>query len=90
MMLRIAWRSLATRPVRAAVLAAGFGFGISVMAELLGVGHVMLEQARTPALQGGGDVNADGFSDWMSGATSWDGFGYGNSGGSWLFYGSGQ
>lgn len=56
MMLRIAWRSLATRPVRAAVLAAGFGFGIAVMAELLGVGHVMLEQARTPALQGGGDL----------------------------------
>lgn len=56
MMLRIAWRSLATRPVRAAVLAAGFGFGIAVMAELLGVGHVMLEQARAPALQGGGDL----------------------------------
>ena len=56
MMLRIAWRSLLTRPVRAAVLAGGFGFGIAVMAELLGVGHVILEQAHAPALQGGGDL----------------------------------
>ena len=56
MMLRIAWRSLLTRPVRAAVLASGFGFGIAVMAELLGVGHVILEQAHAPALQGGGDL----------------------------------
>ena len=56
MMLRIAWRSLLTRPVRAAVLAGGFGFGIAVMAELLGVGHVILEQAHAPALEGGGDL----------------------------------
>lgn len=56
MMLRIAWRSLLTRPVRAAVLAGGFGFGIAVMAELLGVGHVILEQAHAPALMGGGDL----------------------------------
>ena len=56
MMLRIAWRSLLTRPVRAAVLAGGFGFGIAVMAELLGVGRVILEQAHAPALQGGGDL----------------------------------
>jgi hypothetical protein len=56
MMLRIAWRSLMTRPVRAAVLAAGFGFGIAVMAELLGVGEVILEQAHAPALSGGGDL----------------------------------
>jgi hypothetical protein len=56
MMTRIAWRSLLTRPVRAAVLAAGFGFGIAVMIVLLGVGHVMLEQSRAPALRGGGDV----------------------------------
>lgn len=60
MMLRIAWRSLATRPVRAAVLAAGFGFGIAVMAELLGVGHVMLEQAHAPALRGGGHLVVSG------------------------------
>ncbi len=38
-------------------------------------------------IDGGGDVDADGNADWMSGATSWDGFGYGNSGGAWLFYG---
>jgi hypothetical protein len=42
------------------------------------------------SLQGGGDVNADGYSDWMGGATSWDGFGLLNSGGSWLYYGSGE
>jgi hypothetical protein len=56
MMLRVAWRSLMTRPVRAAVLAAGFGFGIGVMAALLGVGQVILEQAHAPALNGGGDL----------------------------------
>ena len=56
MMLRVAWRSLVTRPVRAAVLAAGFGFGVAVMAELLGVGHVILEQAHAPVLNGGGDL----------------------------------
>ena len=56
MMLRVAWRSLMTRPVRTAVLAAGFGFGVAVMAELLGVGHVILEQARSPELNGGGDL----------------------------------
>src|SRR5262249_13757828 len=56
MMMRLAWRSLATRPVRAAVLAAGFGFGIAVMVELLGVGDVILQQAHAPALSGGGDL----------------------------------
>src|SRR5581483_5531108 len=55
-MLRVAWRSLLTRPVRAAVLAAGFGFGIAVMAVLLGVGEVIVEQARAPVLAGGGDL----------------------------------
>ncbi len=56
MMPRVAWRSLATRPVRAAVLMAGFGFGVAVMIDLLGVGHVMIEQAQSPALAGGGDL----------------------------------
>jgi hypothetical protein len=60
MMLRVAWRSLMTRPVRAAVLAAGFGFGIAVMVALLGVGQVILEQAHAPALQGGGDLVVSG------------------------------
>ena len=56
MILRLALRSLATRPVRTAVLACGFGFGIAVMAALLGVGDVILEQARSPELSGGGDM----------------------------------
>jgi quercetin dioxygenase-like cupin family protein len=49
-----------TRPVRAAVLAAGFGFGIAVMVALLGVGQVILEQAHAPALVGGGDLVVSG------------------------------
>lgn len=38
------------------MLAAGFGVGVSVMAILLGVAEVVLDQARSPALVGGGDV----------------------------------
>ena len=60
MILRLALRSLATRPVRSAVLACGFGFGIAVMAALLGVGDVILEQAHSPALEGGGDIVVTG------------------------------
>ena len=60
MILRLAVRSLATRPLRSAVLAAGFGLGIAVMAALLGVGEVILEQARSPALAGGGDLVLSG------------------------------
>ena len=60
MILRLALRSLATRPIRTAVLACGFGFGIAVMAALLGVGDVILEQAHSPALEGGGDVVVTG------------------------------
>ncbi|MPY91116.1 MAG: hypothetical protein GEU99_24775 [Luteitalea sp.] len=56
MILTVALRSLLTRPVRSAVLAGGFGLGVSVMATLLGIGAVILEQARAPALVGGGDV----------------------------------
>jgi hypothetical protein len=52
----LAVRSLVARPVRSAVLAAGFGFGVGVMAILLGVAEVVLEQAQAPALVGGGDV----------------------------------
>jgi hypothetical protein len=58
--LRLALRSLSTRPLRSAVLAFGFGLGIAVMAELLGVGEVILEQAHAPALQGGGDLVVTG------------------------------
>src|SRR5262245_2043511 len=56
MIVRLALRSLAVRPVRTVVLACGFGLGIAVMAALLGVGDVILEQARGPELQGGGDM----------------------------------
>jgi hypothetical protein len=42
------------------VLACGFGLGIAVMAALLGVGDVILEQARSPELQGGGDMVVSG------------------------------
>jgi hypothetical protein len=56
MIFRLALRSLATRPVRTTVLACGFGFGIAIMAALLGVGQVILEQAHSPALAGGGEV----------------------------------
>jgi hypothetical protein len=54
--LRLALRSVAIRPWRTAVLAAGFGLGIGVMAALLGVGEVIIEQAHAPALRGGGDL----------------------------------
>jgi hypothetical protein len=53
---RLAFRSLTAHPVRSAVLAAGFGFGVGVMAILLGVAQVVLEQAVSPQLVGGGDV----------------------------------
>jgi hypothetical protein len=53
---RLAWRSLTAHPIRSAVLAAGFGFGVSVMAILLGVAEIVLDQAEAPALVGGGDV----------------------------------
>jgi hypothetical protein len=53
---RLAWRSLTTHPVRSAVLAAGFGTGVAVMAILLGVAAIVLQQAQSPALVGGGDV----------------------------------
>ena len=66
MMLRVAWRSLMTRPVRTAVLAAGFGFGVAVMAELLGVGHVILEQARSPELNGQENVWQFMRQNWLS------------------------
>jgi hypothetical protein len=52
----LALRSLAARPVRSAVLAGGFGLGVAVMVALLGIGSVILDQARAPALVGGGDV----------------------------------
>jgi hypothetical protein len=59
-MLRLALRSLLAHPVRSAVVACGFGLGVAVMATLLGVGQVILAQARAPALRGGGDVVVGG------------------------------
>ena len=56
MILTLALRSLLSRPIRSAVLAGGFGLGVSVMTALLGIGGVILDQARAPALVGGGDV----------------------------------
>ena len=56
MILRLAVRSLLTHPIRTLVLACGFGLGVGVMATLLGVGEVILDQARSPAVSGGGDV----------------------------------
>lgn len=53
---RLAVRSLTAHPVRSGVLAAGFGIGVAVMAILLGVAAIVLDQARAPALVGGGDV----------------------------------
>jgi hypothetical protein len=53
---RLAFRTLTAHPVRSAVLAAGFGVGVAVMAILLGVAGIVLEQAQAPALAGGGDV----------------------------------
>ena len=53
---RLVVRSLTAHPVRSAVLAAGFGVGVAVMAILLGVAQIVLEQSRSPALVGGGDV----------------------------------
>jgi hypothetical protein len=58
----MAWKSLLAHPVRTAVLGVGFGLGVSVMATLLGVGEVVLDQARSPKLVGGGDVLVTGLS----------------------------
>jgi len=58
----LALRSLLSRPIRSAVLAGGFGLGVSVMAALLGIGGVILDQARAPALVGGGEVIVGGAS----------------------------
>jgi hypothetical protein len=60
MIATIARKSLVAHPVRTIVLGVGFGLGVSVMATLLGVGEVVLEQARAPALAGGGDLLVTG------------------------------
>ena len=60
MIVTMAWKSLRAHPVRTVVLGVGFGLGVSVMATLLGVGEVVLDQARAPALVGGGDLLVTG------------------------------
>lgn len=60
MIVTMAWKTLVAHPVRTAVLGIGFGLGVSVMATLLGVGEVVLVQARAPALAGGGDLIISG------------------------------
>ena len=55
-MITLALRALSAHKLRSAVLAGGFGLGVSVIANLLGIGAVMLEQAGAPALGGGGDL----------------------------------
>jgi hypothetical protein len=66
--LRLVLRTIVARPVRAAVLAGGFGFGIAVMAALLGVGDVIVEQSRAPALRGGGHLVVTGRAGEVTGA----------------------
>jgi len=56
MISRLAFRSLTAHPVRSAVLSFGFGTGVAVMAILLGVAQIVLQQAQSPDLVGGGDV----------------------------------
>src|SRR2546426_1059337 len=60
MIFTLAVRSLLAHPIRSAVLAAGFGAGVAVMAILLGVAEIVLEQSRSPELVGGGDVLVTG------------------------------
>jgi hypothetical protein len=69
MILTLAIRSLLVRPLRSIVLSVGFGLGVAVMAALLGVGSVILDQARAPALVGGGDVVVVGASGRLANAT---------------------
>ena len=68
MILTLALRTLLAHPIRSAILAAGFGLGVAVMAILLGVGEVVLVQARSPQLVGGGDVLLTGSSGQITAA----------------------
>src|SRR5688500_18945725 len=53
---RLAFRSLAAHPISSVLHAAGFGVCVAFMAILLGAAEVVLDQAQSPALVGGGDV----------------------------------
>lgn len=52
----LAWRWLADRPARSALLLGGYGLGVAVMIALLSVGDALLVQARDRDLASGGDV----------------------------------
>ena len=56
MIARLAFRNVAHKPWRSAVLFAGFGIGVGVMIVLLSVGEAMLVQASDEKLVGGGQV----------------------------------
>ena len=56
MISRLAFRSLTAHPVRSGVPVVAFGAGVAVMAILLGVAQIVLQQAQSPDLVGGGDV----------------------------------
>jgi hypothetical protein len=52
----LAWRSVASRPLRALLLCGGFGVGVGVMIVLLAVGEAMVRQASQERLVGGGTI----------------------------------
>ena len=56
MITRLAFRNVAHKPWRSALLFAGFGIGVGVMIVLLSVGEAMLVQSRDEKLVGGGQV----------------------------------
>ena len=68
MIVTMAWKTLVAHPVRTAVLGVGFGLGVAVMSTLLGVGEVVLDQARAPALSGGGDLVVSGLTGTITSA----------------------
>ncbi|HXQ77213.1 MAG TPA: hypothetical protein VN797_03345 [Gemmatimonadaceae bacterium] len=53
---QLAFRNIAYRPWRSALMFLGFGVGVAVMIVLLSIGEAMLSQARNEKLVGGGDV----------------------------------
>jgi hypothetical protein len=52
----LAWRTVASRPLRAVLLCSGFGVGVGVMIVLLAVGEAMVRQASEERLVGGGQI----------------------------------
>ncbi len=56
MISRLAFRNLAYRPWRSALLFLGYGMGVTVMIVLLSIGEALIAQASDERLVGGGDV----------------------------------